>query len=228
MSDRRGSRFLLEAVFLVGLAAALAFARLRTAEIAGAMLAGWVLVATLEWAAWRGRPHYGSGLPPRYYVPRLNLPAGVPVPGMRAAAAPGAPAQVTAPPAAAPPLPRREAPGDWPFAAPGTGDARRESPAGDPWLVASLPVAPIERGAPGRDQDTVLLPAPAEQVAAVETWSTVAAARAGRGPTALHTLDLLAEPPRRRRGGSVEEIPRVEVPARPPGVRRLPSRWRET
>ena len=49
-------------------------AHLRSVEIAGAMLLGWVLVAVLEWAAWRGRPHYGSGLPPRYYVPRLNVP----------------------------------------------------------------------------------------------------------------------------------------------------------
>jgi hypothetical protein len=77
--DRRGSRFLLEALFLAGLATALALARLRSAEIVGAMALGWVLVAVLEWAAWRGRPHYGSGLPPRYYVPRLNLPPAAPI-----------------------------------------------------------------------------------------------------------------------------------------------------
>ncbi len=43
------------------------------------MFLGWVIVASLEWAAWRGEPHYGSGLPPRYYVPRLNLPPPQPL-----------------------------------------------------------------------------------------------------------------------------------------------------
>ena len=43
------------------------------------MALGWVIVAALEWAAWRSRPHFGSGLPPRYYVPRVNLPPAQPL-----------------------------------------------------------------------------------------------------------------------------------------------------
>ena len=34
---------------------------------------------SIEWAAWRGEPHYGSGLPPRYYVPNVNLPPAQPL-----------------------------------------------------------------------------------------------------------------------------------------------------
>src|SRR4051795_6129064 len=74
MPDSRGSRFALEVLFLIALAVALGLADLRPAEIGGIMLAGWVIVAALEWAAWREEPHYGSGLPPRYYVPQVSLP----------------------------------------------------------------------------------------------------------------------------------------------------------
>src|SRR6476659_9682396 len=73
MTDRRGSRFLLEVLFLLGLTVALTLANLRPLEIAGVMLIGWVIDAVLEWVAWRGQPHYGSGLPPRYYVPQVTL-----------------------------------------------------------------------------------------------------------------------------------------------------------
>ena len=206
MPDRRGLRFLLEALFLAGLAAALAVARLRSLEIAGVMLLGWLLVAVLEWAAWRGGPHYGSGLPPRYYVPRLNVPPARPTQ-----------AQVWSGFPAPKPAPRREAAVEWPLAAGGSPAARREVAEADPWLVASLPVAPIERDASRRE--------PVEPQIDVASWATVAAARAGHAPKALHALDPLAEEPKRRRKGGDEEPPRVEVPARPPGVRSLPSRW---
>jgi hypothetical protein len=203
--DRRSSRFLLEVVFLVGLAAALAFAHLRPAEIAGAMLLGWALVAVLEWAAWRGRPHYGSGLPPRYYVPRLNVPAAAPVTEMQWKGFPAAkPADERT--WVVSPAMRTEVMGDWPFAVRGDEDSET-----DPWLASSLPVAPLEPGVP------------AEEVEDASTWAAVVAAKARTGPTALHTLDPLAELPRsRRRGG--EEIRRVEVPARPPSARPLPRR----
>jgi hypothetical protein len=220
--DRRGSRFLLEVLFLAGLAAALAYARLRTAEIAGVMLAGWALVAALEWVAWRGRPHYRSGLPPRYYVPRLNLPS----------LPPGFPIAVRHEEQTwiASPAMRTEVLGDWPLAAPGSAAARATPPEADPWLVASLPVAPIEPGTAGRMPEPGFVPTrPASEVepeVAVVTWSTVRAARAREGPTAFHSLDPLAEEPRRRRRGDEEEPLRVAVPARPPGVRRLPSRWK--
>src|SRR5437764_10505314 len=74
MPERRASRLLLEIVFLAALAAALTFAHLRPAEIAGLELLGWVFVALFEWGALRRLPHYGSGLPPRWYVPQVSLP----------------------------------------------------------------------------------------------------------------------------------------------------------
>ena len=42
--------------------------------IAGVMLVGWLVVALYEWATTRELPHYGRGLPPRYYVPQVSLP----------------------------------------------------------------------------------------------------------------------------------------------------------
>jgi hypothetical protein len=38
------------------------------------MALAWVVVALLEWTAWLDEPHYGRGLPPRYYVPQVALP----------------------------------------------------------------------------------------------------------------------------------------------------------
>jgi hypothetical protein len=209
--DRRGSRFLFEVLFLAGLAAALAFAHLRATEIAGAMLLGWVLVAVLEWGAWRGRPHYGSGLPPRYYVPRLNLPPGRPVQGTWTGFPAIKPAEE--PTWIVSPTMRTEVMGEWPLAARGVADPQQLGET-DPWLATSLPVAPLEPGAAA--------PEVAEPNRAA--WDVVIAARAREGTRALHTLDLLAEPPKRKRGGGRDQALRIEVSARPPGTRPLPSR----
>jgi hypothetical protein len=208
--DRRGSRFLFEVLFLAGLAAALAFAHLRSTEIAGAMLLGWLLVAVLEWGAWRGRPHYGSGLPPRYYVPRLDLPPAGPAEGAWTGFP--APKREEQPTWAVSPTVRTEVLDDWPLATRGVADPQELGDV-DPWLVTSLPVAPLKPGAP-----------PEVDEPSRATWGVVIAARAGEGPRALHTLDLLAEPPRRKRGRGRDESPRVEVSVRPPGTRPLPSR----
>jgi hypothetical protein len=77
--DRQGSRFALEVLFLAALATGLALAKLHALVIVGAMAFGWIVVALLEWAAWRGEPHYGFGLPPRYYLPRTSLPPAQPL-----------------------------------------------------------------------------------------------------------------------------------------------------
>ena len=81
---RRLIRFGVEVAFLVGLAAALVLAEAEPLVITGGMLAGWVVVALFEWAGMRSRPHYGSGLPPRYYVPQVSLPPPRPLEQLRA------------------------------------------------------------------------------------------------------------------------------------------------
>jgi hypothetical protein len=79
MTDGRGWRFALEVAFLVALAVVLGVADVASSIIVAIMLAGWVLVALLEWAAWREEPHWGSGSPPRYYVPPTELPPRRPI-----------------------------------------------------------------------------------------------------------------------------------------------------
>ncbi len=72
---RRGlRRFILELVFLAGVAAAVTVAELRPAGVIVLMALAWIVVALLEWTAWLDQPHYGRGLPPRYYVPQVALP----------------------------------------------------------------------------------------------------------------------------------------------------------
>jgi hypothetical protein len=53
MGDTSGTRFGLEAVFLVLLAVAVGFAGFRTWLIVVVMAGGWLLVALVEWLAWR-------------------------------------------------------------------------------------------------------------------------------------------------------------------------------
>jgi hypothetical protein len=153
--DRRGSRFLLEVLFLLGLTVGLTLARLSPLQIAGVMLVGWVIVAALEWVAWRGEPHYGSGLPPRYYVPRVNLPPAQPLEPVQT----GYPeaARDEAPTWIASAAMRDELLGEWPMSAPMTEPVEAfeavvpvqttgepaTAPVFDPWLVRELPVAPL-------------------------------------------------------------------------------------
>lgn len=224
MPDRRGARFVAEGVFLVALATALAFARIDALEIVGVMLLGWLVVAGVEWSAWRGRPHYGSGMPPRYFVPRLDLPPSQPLEQVGIGYPGGS--REEAPTWIASAALRAEALGAWPLAAPAevddvedvgevvevvelveVGDAPDgggtfgPSGADDPWTVAELPAAPLDEP-----------PAPTQ--------------RAASG-TARHRLDPLGDPlVRRRRLGrarDVESTGVIEVAARPTGVRPLPG-----
>jgi hypothetical protein len=77
MPSHSARRFLLEVLFLAGVAAALTYADLRPAAIIALMAVAWAVVALLEWTAWLDEPHYGRGLPPRYYVPHVALPPPV-------------------------------------------------------------------------------------------------------------------------------------------------------
>lgn len=237
MSDRQGSRFLLEVLFLLALALGLALAELRPLAIAGVMLVGWVIVAALEWAAWRSEPHYGSGLPPRYYVPRVNLPPARPLEPV----APGYPeaSRDEAPTWIASAALREEMLGDWPVAAPVVEPAAPAAePVVDPWLMTELPAAPlgdVETGQPDPEPELEAAPAPvaAEPIPKPEP---VAELKPEPGPEpiaepeperviARYNPDPLAELPARRRfgRGRGEPPPTIEVPARPVGVRSLPG-----
>lgn len=221
MPDSRGSRFLLEVLFLVGLAVALTLAQLTPVEIAGVMALGWVIVALLEWAAWRDEPHYGAGLPPRYYVPQVSLPPAQPLEQL---------------PTGYPESQRDEAPtwiasaelraemlGVWPVATP-VAEAAAEPEvdeldaqpelrleANDPWVVAELPPPVAE---------------PADTVE--EALLDVVLFRSQQG-LARYSLEPLGDPPPKKRfgRGPKDEAPAVDVPARPNGVRALPGATRQ-
>lgn len=241
MTDRRGPRFLLEVVFLVALAAALTFAKLDALEIAGMMLLGWLIVAALEWAAWRGEPHYGSGLPPRYYVPSVNLPPAQPLEQVAAAGYPDA-SREEAPTWIAPAALRAEVLGEWPMSAHVTA----EPEVADPWEVVALP-GPVEEVDDVDVQELVDEPEPAPQPEPEEEEEEEEEEELVPVPEPVHepepslelilqrsvqrvarySLDPLAEPaPKRRfgRGGGSEPVPALEVPARPEGARPLPGR----
>jgi hypothetical protein len=229
--DRRGSRFVLEVLFLLALAVGLTLAKLTPFEIAGVMLAGWVIVAALEWAAWRSEPHYGSGLPPRYYVPRVNLPPAQPLEQV-AAGYPEA-ARDEEPTWIASAALRQEMLGEWPVTAGDPESApepeRQVEPAAavvDPWLVVELPAAPLGE----LESDPEPEPEPdtdsnRDEDREPEHALDVVLTRSVQG-VAKYSLDPLADPPVRRRfgRGGGEQPLTLEVPARPEGVRSLPGR----
>ena len=203
MVDRRGSRFAFEVLFLVALAVGLTLAEVRSLVIVGVMALGWVIVAALEWAAWRGEPHFGSGLPPRYYVPRVNLPPAQALEQVNA----GYPKahRDEAPTWFASASLRAEVLGVWPAAGP---EAR---PSGDDESRESLEPGPV----PVRLPDPLPEPGPV-RVLRVTAYD---------GVLARYTLDPLGDPPPKRRFARrrEEEPEGVDVPARPTGPRALPG-----
>ena len=76
MPKHSARRFLLEVLFLAGVAAALTYAELRPAAVIALMAIAWVVVALLEWTAWLGRAPL-----------RTRAPAAVLRPARRASAA---------------------------------------------------------------------------------------------------------------------------------------------
>ncbi len=79
MARRRVWRFAVEAAFLAAVAALVTVADLHPVAVIALMALAWVVVALFEWAAWLDEPHYGRGLPPRFYVPQVALPPPRPV-----------------------------------------------------------------------------------------------------------------------------------------------------
>jgi hypothetical protein len=222
MPERRGSRFAAEVLFLVALAVALTLAHLEAVEIAGAMLLGWLVVAAIEWVAWRSEPHYGSGLPPRYHVPLVQLPPPKPLEqveqGYPEASRDDAPTWIAS--AAL----RAEVLGTWPVAAPAppADDADEEEEpepvfvpeqeASDPWIAIGLPPTVSDDAAEAEPDQPEPMVLTEREAGAVDHAS-------------WYTLDPLGDPvPKRRfrRGGASTAERGIRVPSRP--VRRpLPS-----
>jgi len=240
MPARRGARFLLEVAFLAALAAGLAFARLDPAEIVGVMLVGWLLVAGIEWASWRTRPHFASGLPPRYVVPYAELPPPLPLEqvaiGYPDASRDEAPTWIATPALRAEMLGEtagEATSGAWPVAGPALAAASLaprgldpdpvldldpdELPEPDSWTVVELPPAAPEPA-----------PLPAATVApSPPPPSPPADAPAGPVRLARYSFDPLDAPSRRRFGRTRPGSgPGLDVPARPTGPRSLPGRER--
>jgi len=206
MSERRGSRFVVEALFLAALTVALALAHLGALEIVGAMALGWLVVAAIEWTAWRGEPHYGSGLPPRYYLPRVELPPPQPleqvVQGYPGSGRDDAPTWIASASL------RAEVLGEWPLVTRPAASVDDHEPeavfappgeAEDPWSEIALPPTPDARAA-GQFSD------PDERIRR-ESRVTQAS---------WYTLDPLGDPaPKRRFRRDARAEGRVSVPARP-------------
>jgi hypothetical protein len=210
MPERRGSRFAAEVLFLVALAVALTLARLEAIEIAGAMLLGWLVVAGIEWVAWRREPHYGSGLPPRYHVPLVRLPPPQPLEqvdqGYPDASRDDAPTWIAS--AAL----RAEVLGTWPLAAPPPPEEEEEdeepepvfvpeAEASDPWTAIGLP--PTPDSARDDDRESVALTRRDAATVTHASW---------------YTVDPLGEqaPRRRFRRGAGSTADRgIRVPSRP-------------
>ena len=246
MPARRGSRFALEVAFLVALAAGLAVAEEKPLVIAGVMVLGWLVVALAEWALWREEPHYASGLPPRWYVPRVNLPPAQPLDPVVSGYPEGR--RDEAPTWIAPAELRREVLGDWPLAVDvaeedeppavvegAVVEARIvESVQEDAWTIVEMPPEPLAASEPVDEEpgpeaeaepepQAAPEPPPEPEPAAVaEPELDVELARSAAG-VARYSLDPLAEEPRRRFGRRREEVQTVEVPARPAGPRALPG-----
>jgi hypothetical protein len=113
-----GLRFALEAAFLIALAVVAGLAELSPTAIVLVMGAAWLLVAAIEWLAWREAPRFVRV--PREEAPPALEPVAAPdepaaprrrfwrrrpaeAPEPEAVAAPGEDTQDLAPPAPAPP-----------------------------------------------------------------------------------------------------------------------------
>jgi hypothetical protein len=236
MSERRALRLILEVAFLAALAAALTFADLRTYEIVGVMLLGWVLVAVFEWGALRSRPHYGSGLPPHWYVPQVTLPPPRPLEQF-SSGYPAAEAGNDAPTWIASPAMLAE----WPVAEvePGVEAPLEEQTHVHDVLEIELAVAVAdevtEDAPPEFDDETDVPeeeaeaePEPEQQPQPKrEPFSTAAVTAGARG--ARHRIDPLAEPASKgkRFGKRVEQVTHdALVREGPPPARLLPMQAR--
>lgn len=211
MRDGRGARLVLEAVFLFAVAGVLAYAEFRPRWIILGMLAAWAIVALFEWVAWRERPHWASGSPPRYHVPERPLPPRPPTTELPSFSSYPRPAvrEAEAPTWIATPEMRAEAFG-WPLS---EGEEAGEAEE----------AAAEQRARPAEPQTTVE-ESPAELLAEAEAAATRSGPEPAEGGpelsaprTARHRIDPFAEDdaPRRPWGRRPAENPVAELPGRP-------------
>jgi hypothetical protein len=219
VAARRAPRFVLEVLFLAALAAALTFANLRPLTIAGLMLIGWVLVAVFEWGALRSRSHYGSGLPPRWYVPQFALPPPRPLEQV----ASGYPAPETAGDEATwIACPAMLA--DWPV-------IESDTPVEEQTQVHDVLEAELARAVSEVAREEVVEPerSAAKPLPDEVDLETPAPDEPEPVRMARHRIDPLEDAtPHRRRFGRrhADEGIYADVPARPVGARSLPGRSR--
>jgi hypothetical protein len=217
MNEHRAGRFVVEVVFLLALAGVLAFASVQPLVIVGVMAVGWLLVATVEWAVWRAQPHFGSGLPPRYYVPRMNLPPPQVLEQVRA----GYPEshRDEAPTWVASAALRAEVLGEWPSAP--------EAPPEQLPVIEAVPVAAevVELREPEPEPEVVAVAAEVVELREPEPEPDAGAVKLPPvrleqfpdRPRARYSFDPLVEQAPKRRFGRRREpdVPELEVPARP-------------
>jgi hypothetical protein len=222
--DRPASRLVLEMLYLAAVASALAFTNVGAPAIAAVMLGGWALVGGVEWSASRRRAHYAAGLPPRWYVPHVDLPPAQPL--ELAPAYPESRPDEAATWIASAEL-RAELLGEWPVAAlgedPATEDTQEAAP--DPWLVVELPAVIEVEAAPEPEAEPEPEPEPKPEPVVIvappqpEPEPSVTTEQTQR--VARYHVDPLAEP-EKRRFGRRRELPSIEVPAGAPQPRPLP------
>jgi hypothetical protein len=196
MPERRATRLLVEVLFLVALAAALTFAHVRPLVVVGVMALGWLLAALFEWASLLGQPHYGRGLPPRYFVPQTALPPSLrverPLDVFPVAQSAGeGPTWI---------VPAGEL-NDWPW-------LREDEQYGFAEETQVVEVAEVVEAATVVARSTEPEPAPRPQPVRVSS----AAASVGR---ARHRIDPFGSQPGGRRRRQDDSAGVVEVPARP-------------
>jgi hypothetical protein len=224
MPESRGGRVALELAFLAVVAAVLGLARVEPAWVVLTMLVAWLLVALLEWAAWRDEPHWASGRPPRYHVPTPALPQRPPTQELPRFSL--YPRPVDAPTWIAPRELRDELlaaaaaveveEDDWV----GWPDGHLSEPDADPWGVDELPEPEPEPEPAFVPEEVAQAPEPEPEAApAPEPALTPVAIVAPPRPDVLarHHVDPYAELPERRwpwqRGA--EEPAVVELPSLP-------------
>lgn len=223
-------------LYLAALAAALAFSNLTSVEIAGVMVAGWLLVAGVEWTAFRSLAHFAAG--PRWHVPYADLPPAQPLEQV-GAGYPELERDEEATWIASAQL-RAELLGEWPV--PAVQEDTEEAPP-DHWLVveeAPLEVEvevvavavqpePVVSPQPEPEPEPAPAPAPEPVIEAEPELEPVQVSDTfvRSSVTARHHIDPLADPGRRsfRRR---QEPPWIEVPAYPSGPRPLPGSARKS